>query len=861
MRIVVINVVLVRGNVMLSDTPAERAVLGGIYKYGEDVFIDVADFLQPTTFTDTLHQALYKCFEYLFKNGATTLDQPSIMAAANELKLNTIFEKMNDVRYIQTVCNTSIDISNVKRWAAKIRKLEIARLLQEQLQQSHMNLEQITGTEPIEQILGIAENAIFDFSSLIQGNDSEPKRLGDNVDAFLDYLEANPVDIVGISSGMPYYDQAIGGGFRRKTVSLIGARPKALRYGSKVYTPIGPKNIEDVKVGDIISHPFLDYTKVTAVYDHQNIDIYRIYFRDGDFVDCCKDHLWEVFKRYPYDKLYNKKAEHKTTTELINDIKIGNKQEYKWDIRLPNLVNFQKQSVELDPYILGLLIGNGCFGNSITFTHCNGDDELIDYIRNNISNDIKFDNNGIGCKTYRINGLQSIIRSLGLFRKTAHHKFIPKQYIYNTADIRLAILRGIMDTDGTCVIDKRSNSSRSKYTTVSHQLAINVKEIVQSLGGLCSINNGFVKYNGTKNLYYCCEIRLPKNMCPFLLKRKANLYNNRIIGELKRTIIKIEKIGVDNARCLAVEANDGLFMTDNYVVTHNTGKSMLACCMSLHISNILNIPVLYLDTEMTENDHLARVLPNIVRQHGAGVTINEIETGQYSTSVFKRSQVRQASEILKAIPFYHRNVSGKSFEEIVSIMQRWVRKVVGYDENGNTKDCLIIYDYMKLMNASGISESMKEYQLLGFMTTTLHNFAVRHDVPIVSFIQLNRDGIDQESSAAFAQSDRILWLVTNYSIFKAKAPEDIADCGPQFGNRKLIPISARHGAGIEIGDYINLFFEGKFGYIKEGETRNNIKQSQRDGMPRPNELVDPVSKITLDDDEPNESVQGPRPTE
>ena len=252
-----------------------------------------------------------------------------------------------------------------------------------------------------------------------------------------------------------------------------------------------------------------------------------------------------------------------------------------------------------------------------------------------------------------------------------------------------------------------------------------------------------------------------------------------------------------------------------------TGKSMLAANIGLHVSS-LNIPILFLDTEMTWEDHICRILPNRCKQKGHLVSIDQVETGQYVQNDNMYKAVRDSASEIQKLPFYHRNISGKNFEELIAIMRRWINKYVGYDENGNTKDCLIIYDYLKLMSQDGISDSLKEYQLLGFMTTSLHNFAVHHDIPILAFIQLNRDGIDNETSAAFAQSDRILWLVTNYSIFKVKSATDRAETGPQNGNRKLIPISARHGTGIEDGDYINIMMEGEYGTITEGETRNNL---------------------------------------
>lgn len=99
-------------------------------------------------------------------------------------------------------------------------------------------------------------------------------------------------------------------------------------------------------------------------------------------------------------------------------------------------------------------------------------------------------------------------------------------------------------------------------------------------------------------------------------------------------------------------------------------------------------------------------------------------------------------------------------------MRRWLVKDVGLNDDGTAKDCVIFYDYIKLMDTAGLSQDVKEYQLLGFMMTSLHNFAVKYKVPIVAFIQLNRDGINKESTDTASGSDRIVWLCSNFTIFK-----------------------------------------------------------------------------------------------
>jgi hypothetical protein len=117
--------------------------------------------------------------------------------------------------------------------------------------------------------------------------------------------------------------------------------------------------------------------------------------------------------------------------------------------------------------------------------------------------------------------------------------------------------------------------------------------------------------------------------------------------------------------------------------------------------------------------------------------------------------------------------------------------------------------------------NMQEYQAIGFLMTGLHNFALRYKIPILAFIQLNRDGVTKESVEAVSQSDRVIWLCSNFSIFKKKSDEEIAQDGPENGNRKLVPVVARHGEGLSDGDYINFHMKCWCGKITEGRLHSD----------------------------------------
>ena len=251
------------------------------------------------------------------------------------------------------------------------------------------------------------------------------------------------------------------------------------------------------------------------------------------------------------------------------------------------------------------------------------------------------------------------------------------------------------------------------------------------------------------------------------------------------------------------------------------GKSMFGDAVAMNVSN-LGIPVLMLDTEMSKEDHLNRMLANV-----SGVDINKISTGKFTENPLEKEKVEKAAEKLKEIPYHYISIAGQPFENILAIMRKWIYQHVGFDEAGVTNDCLIVYDYLKLMGSEGISSSMQEYQVLGFQITQLHNFMVKYDVPCLSFVQLNRDGITKESTDVVSGSDRLIWLCTSFSIFKMKSEEEVAEDRVENGNRKLVPVVSRHGEGLDDGDYVSMKMFGKIGRLEEGMTRNELHNSAK----------------------------------
>jgi replicative DNA helicase len=241
------------------------------------------------------------------------------------------------------------------------------------------------------------------------------------------------------------------------------------------------------------------------------------------------------------------------------------------------------------------------------------------------------------------------------------------------------------------------------------------------------------------------------------------------------------------------------------------GKSVISTNVAKFVSQKHNIPVLYLDTEMDLGDQRNRMLANL-----SGIKINDIAKGTFAKNFNLKEKVVAAAKVIESIPYHYISIAGQPFDNILNIIKRWIHQYVGFDEHGKTNDCLIIYDYFKLMSSAGLGAAMQEYQALGFQITKMNDFCIKYDIPCLSFVQLNRE-------EEIAQSDRLQWLASTVAKFQVKSDEEMADDGDENGNRKFVIIKARHGSGLDYGNYINIKMNGAIAKLTEWFTRDEIK--------------------------------------
>lgn len=354
-------------------------------------------------------------------------------------------------------------------------------------------------------------------------------------------------------------------------------RGRAQPLDAKIYTPDGYKLMGELKPNDLIIGSKGEPIKVLEIFPQGEKDIYKITFSDGSSTECCDEHLWEIIN----NTYSNKKKEILPLKDFKDNLKTKTGQrKYKIPI-MSNPAEFNDVPTPIDPYTLGCLIGDGSITKGVCPTFSTNDTEILEYFKlppNYNIHKIKGDNYDYRLSsTDRNNILTNHLEELNLLGTKSNTKFIPDNYKYNSVETRLEILRGLLDTDGDIGIHP-NGTCRINFNSVSLQLINDIIEIVNSLGGIttppriCRIKGSSTNWKGQiiKNNFNCFRINiiLPSNLNPFKLKRKSNLYKNTT--NLYRTIDKVEFIGKKEAQCIMVDAEDHLYVTDNFVITHNT---------------------------------------------------------------------------------------------------------------------------------------------------------------------------------------------------------------------------------------------------------------------------------------------------
>ncbi|MGA5822076.1 PhoH family protein [Kitasatospora sp. NPDC094028] len=458
---------------------------------------------------------------------------------------------------------------------------------------------------------------------------------------------------------------------------LAYMRGRAQPLFTKVLTPDGWRAIGDLRVGDLVTGSNGEPTPVLGVYPQGEKDIYRVTAQDGASTLCCGEHLWTV--RTAADRRRNKPWRVLETREMIGNVRAAHARRYELPL-LSQPVRFPEQDVPIDPYALGLLLGDGCLTGSTTPSFATEDPDLASALDAVLPGIEVRPKGGVDYTLSRAkapgdlmtlaNPLTEVLRELDLLGGRSCSKFVPEVYLRNSPAIRLAVLQGLLDADGGPVT-QAGRTCRVQYTTTSILLRDDVIELVRSLGGVAYTRRrpaegrkpGRARGRDIQHRYdaHVVDIRLPEGIEPFRLRRKAEKYLAAGGGgRPMRHIDSIEPAGREEAVCIQVAAADSLYVTEDHLLTHNT----------------LNDAFIILDeAQNTSPEQMKMFLTRLGFNSRVVVTG---DTSQIDLPGGTRSGLKVVQEILADVPDIHFSVltstdvvRHKLVGRIVDAYERW----------------------------------------------------------------------------------------------------------------------------------------------------------------------------------------------
>lgn len=378
-----------------------------------------------------------------------------------------------------------------------------------------------------------------------------------------------------------------------KWIGYGGARggAKALRLDALISTPFGFRTNISLGVGDLIHNPDGSVQRIIQTHPVAEQTVITLFFHDGTSADCSLDHRWTTRRASTRVKRKNALVGSdfawsvETTRTIMNWVDRAKKQvENGEDSKKFPLIPVSKEvpfnvtsrhKAVVDPYLLGCLLGDGCISNKrINITSAD-----IEHTREYLSNlSVEFSESkkqGTDAIAFGLVGesRKTVLSEMiyyGLSGRKSHDKFIPEQYKMSSIDNRYSVVQGLMDTDGT--VDERGHIS---YTTVSQRLAEDVAFVIRSLGGVVTIAKvgaGYTK-DGVRRKCRDAYVLYIKHRNPsklFRLKRKADKAASGVEDIMFKKIVDYKVSEAVPMRCISVSNTNGLFLTNDFIVTHNS---------------------------------------------------------------------------------------------------------------------------------------------------------------------------------------------------------------------------------------------------------------------------------------------------
>ena len=563
-----------------ANMQAEQALLGAIMANNK-AFSAVAGFLMPEHFADPVHGLIYEAIKR--KIGAGRIADALTLHA--EFVDSTALQDAGGVGYLAQLLSCMVGLINTGDYGRAIYDAWHRRELID-IGEALVNISFRPEGKSSRQIQDELEGRLL---KLAEGNYSSDRRhvmLDDAIQSALDAADAaaRREGPAGLSTGFASVDEALNG-LEDDTLNVLAGRPgmgKAQPLDAPVLLADGTwRAMGDLRFGDELASVDGAPNWVAAIHERGQRQVYRVTLSDGRSTEACAEHLWQV--------KYRDWQEPRVVTTLQLSEMLARKR-YIGRLSIDRVSgHFGRADLPLDPYVLGALLGDGTLlGATPKLT--SADPALVEMVQCRLgeATEVK---RVVGSYAYSLvsRGLptrvtepgsrgrprttypvQRALEVLGLAGLGSEDKFIPPLYLRASRQDRLDLLRGLLDTDGWA-----EKHASIRLSSASRALAEGVQALVRSLGGACRITHKSPICNVGGRAYEClpafvCNIRHPQGETLFGLKRKSDRAVRGRNATVCLTVKTVVPTRVTDTRCITVTHPSSLYVTDGYIVTHNS---------------------------------------------------------------------------------------------------------------------------------------------------------------------------------------------------------------------------------------------------------------------------------------------------
>jgi replicative DNA helicase len=716
---------------------AEQAVLGGLL-LSNPSWDRIGDLISESDFYRADHRVIWRTITKLIEDNKPA----DVLTVAEAVKVSGEIGDVGGISYLDQLASGTPSAANIRRYAEIVRERAIMRKLAEVGTSIADSAYSPQGREA-RQLLDEAETKILEIGES-GGRSSESfakmSTVLAEVMSRLDELHRNPASVTGKATGFVDLDEMTTG-LQDGDLIIVAGRPsmgKAQSLDARIKTPFGWTEMGALQVGDSLASVDGAPSIVTGVYPQGVRQVYRLTFSDGRSAEACAEHLWRVhYRSWEEPRVLS-------TEKLVEMLTRKRYQHRLWIDQVTGDFGHQ-DPLPVDPWVLGALLGDGQLsGGSPVFT--TAEPEMLQRMEARVGAEYAI--HETGRYGYRIvnatkpqlsyfgmppNSLVQSLRSVGLWGIQSHEKYIPRTYRNACRPARLALLQGLLDTDGW--VEK---FKAVRFCTTSYRLARDVVELVRSLGGWASLSDKRTSFshNGEKKqgrLAYVINIHHPEPRTLFRLSHKRDRLPEKYQRASKPILLSITPTRAVPTQCIAVSHPSRLYITNEYVVTHNTS---FALNVAEHIGLELKLPVLVFSMEMGGTQLATRLLGSVGK-----VDAQALRTGRLSPSDWDR--LGHALGKLNEAPIL---IDESAALNPLELRARARRKWREYGGLG-----LIVVDYVQLMQGTDGGNENRATEV-GEISRGLKQMAKELKCPVIALSQLNRS-LEQRPNKRPVMSD------------------------------------------------------------------------------------------------------------